>query len=73
MVPRFEVATPHEPVLLPLTLASIRDSARFFSRISGDAFAAETRALLKALHRDHSYVRYSSPRPGDRSVVDLAE
>jgi hypothetical protein len=37
------------------------------------AFAAETRALLKALPRDHSYVRYSSPRPGDRLAVDLAE
>lgn len=34
-------------------------------------FAAETRALLKALSRGHSYVRYSSPRPGDRLAVDF--
>jgi ferredoxin-NADP reductase/MOSC domain-containing protein YiiM len=34
-------------------------------------FAAETRALLKALPRGHRYVRYSSPRPGDRLAVDF--
>ena len=34
-------------------------------------FAAETRALLKALPRSHSHVRYSSPRPGDRLAVDF--
>ena len=34
-------------------------------------FAAETRALLKALPRGHSHIRYSSPRPGDRLAVDF--
>src|SRR6267143_1459893 len=34
-------------------------------------FAAETRALLKALSRSHSHIRYSSPRPGDRLAVDF--
>jgi len=34
-------------------------------------FAAETRALLKALARGHSHIRYSSPRPGDRLAVDF--
>jgi ferredoxin-NADP reductase len=34
-------------------------------------FAAETRALLKALPRGHSHIRYSSPRPGDRLGVDF--
>jgi ferredoxin-NADP reductase/MOSC domain-containing protein YiiM len=34
-------------------------------------FAAETRALLKALPRSHSHIRYSSPRPGDRLAVDF--
>ena len=34
-------------------------------------FAAETRALLKALPHGHSHIRYSSPRPGDRLAVDF--
>jgi ferredoxin-NADP reductase/MOSC domain-containing protein YiiM len=34
-------------------------------------FAAETRALLEALPRGHSHIRYSSPRPGDRLAVDF--
>ena len=34
-------------------------------------FAAETRALLKALPRGHSHIRYSSPRPEDRLAVDF--
>ncbi len=34
-------------------------------------FAAETRALLKALPRSHSHIRYSSPHPGDRLAVDF--
>jgi ferredoxin-NADP reductase/MOSC domain-containing protein YiiM len=34
-------------------------------------FAAETRALLKALPRSHSHIRYSSPRRGDRLAVDF--
>jgi ferredoxin-NADP reductase/MOSC domain-containing protein YiiM len=34
-------------------------------------FAAETRALLKALPRGRSHIRYSSPRPGDRLAVDF--
>ena len=34
-------------------------------------FAAETRALLKALAHGHSHIRYSSPRPGDRLAVDF--
>jgi ferredoxin-NADP reductase/MOSC domain-containing protein YiiM len=34
-------------------------------------FAAETRALLKALPRSRSHIRYSSPGPGDRLAVDF--
>ena len=34
-------------------------------------FAAETHALLKALPRSHSHIRYTSPRPGDRLAVDF--
>ena len=34
-------------------------------------FAAETRALLKALPRGHSHIRYSSPRPEDQLAVDF--
>jgi ferredoxin-NADP reductase len=34
-------------------------------------FAVETRALLEALPRGHSHIRYSSPRPGDRLAVDF--
>jgi ferredoxin-NADP reductase/MOSC domain-containing protein YiiM len=34
-------------------------------------FAAETRALLKAMPHGHSHIRYSSPRPGDRLAVDF--
>jgi ferredoxin-NADP reductase/MOSC domain-containing protein YiiM len=34
-------------------------------------FAAETRALLKALPRGHGHIRYSSPRPGDQLAVDF--
>ncbi len=40
---------------------------------SGDEhpFAAETRALLKALPHGHSHIRYSSPGPADRLAVDF--
>jgi ferredoxin-NADP reductase/MOSC domain-containing protein YiiM len=34
-------------------------------------FAAETRALLDALPRSHSHIRYSSPGPDDRRAVDF--
>jgi MOSC domain-containing protein YiiM/ferredoxin-NADP reductase len=34
-------------------------------------FAAETRALLKALSGGHSHIRYSAPRPEDRLGVDF--
>jgi ferredoxin-NADP reductase len=34
-------------------------------------FAEETRGLLEALARHHSYVCYSSPDPGDRPNVDF--
>ena len=34
-------------------------------------FAAETRALLKALAHGHSHIRYSSPDPEDRPGVDF--
>ena len=34
-------------------------------------FAAETRALLKALPRGHSHIRYSAPDPGDRLGIDF--
>jgi MOSC domain-containing protein YiiM/ferredoxin-NADP reductase len=34
-------------------------------------FAAETRALLEALPRGHSHVRYSAPEPLDRLGVDF--
>jgi ferredoxin-NADP reductase len=34
-------------------------------------FAAETRALLKALPRGHSHIRYSSPHSGDQLAVDF--
>jgi ferredoxin-NADP reductase len=34
-------------------------------------FAAETRALLKALPRSRSHICYSSPGPGDRLAVDF--
>jgi hypothetical protein len=34
-------------------------------------FAAETRALLKALPRGYRHIRYSSPRPGNRLAVDF--
>ncbi|MGA9599380.1 MAG: MOSC and FAD-binding oxidoreductase domain-containing protein [Methylocystis sp.] len=35
------------------------------------AFAEEARALLKALPRAHSHIRYSAPGPGDRPGVDF--
>jgi len=35
------------------------------------AFADEARALLKALPRAHSHIRYSAPSPGDRLGVDF--
>ena len=38
---------------------------------SDHPFAAETRALLKALPRGHSHIRYSAPDPGDRLGVDF--
>ncbi len=42
------------------------------ARNSGEhPFAAETRALLKALPRSRSHIRYSSPSPGDRPAVDF--
>ena len=38
---------------------------------SDHPFAAETRALLKALPRGHSHIRYGAPDPGDRLGVDF--
>ena len=35
------------------------------------AFATETRSLLKALPRSHSYICYSSPGPADRPNADF--
>jgi ferredoxin-NADP reductase len=42
------------------------------ARNSGEhPFAAETRALLKALPRGHSHIRYSAPSPRDQLAVDF--
>jgi len=35
------------------------------------SFAAETRALVKALSNAHSHIRYSAPAPNDRPGVDF--
>jgi MOSC domain-containing protein YiiM/ferredoxin-NADP reductase len=65
------------PVLAMLHALAAGASARevwwiYGARNSGEhPFAAETRALLKALPRSHSHIRYSSPRPADRLAVDF--
>jgi ferredoxin-NADP reductase/MOSC domain-containing protein YiiM len=65
------------PVLAMLHALAAGASSRevwwiYGARNSGEhPFAAETRALLKALPRGHIHIRYSSPRPGDRLVVDF--
>jgi ferredoxin-NADP reductase/MOSC domain-containing protein YiiM len=65
------------PVLAMLHALAAGASARevwwiYGARNSGEhPFAAETRALLTALPRSHSHIRYSSPRPGDRLAVDF--
>ena len=65
------------PVLAMLHALAAQASSREIWWIYGarnsdeHPFAAETRALLKALARSHSYIRYSAPRPGDRLAVDF--
>jgi ferredoxin-NADP reductase/MOSC domain-containing protein YiiM len=65
------------PVLAMLHALAAGASSRevwwiYGARNSGEhPFAAETRALLEALPRGHSHIRYSAPRPGDRLVVDF--
>jgi MOSC domain-containing protein YiiM/ferredoxin-NADP reductase len=65
------------PVLAMLHALAAEASSRevwwiYGARNSGEhPFAAETRALLKALPRSHSHIRYSSPSPGDRPAVDF--
>jgi ferredoxin-NADP reductase len=65
------------PVLAMLHALAAGASSRevwwmYGARNSGEhPFAAETRALLKALPRSHSHIRYSSPSPGDRLAVDF--
>jgi ferredoxin-NADP reductase/MOSC domain-containing protein YiiM len=65
------------PVLAMLHALAAEASSRevwwlYGARHGGEhPFAAETRALLKALPRGHSHIRYSSPRPGDRLAVDF--
>jgi ferredoxin-NADP reductase len=54
-------------------LASSREVWWIYGAHNGSEhpFAAETRALLKALPRGHSHIRYSAPDPGDRLGVDF--
>jgi ferredoxin-NADP reductase/MOSC domain-containing protein YiiM len=65
------------PVLAMLHALAAEDPSRevwwiYGARNSGEhPFAAETRALLKALPRSHSHICYSSPSPGDRPAVDF--
>ncbi|MGC2198823.1 MAG: 2Fe-2S iron-sulfur cluster-binding protein, partial [Stellaceae bacterium] len=65
------------PVLAMLYAMATGASSRevwwiYGARNSGEhPFAAETRALLKALPRSHSHICYSSPGPGDRPAVDF--
>ena len=65
------------PVLAMLHALAAGTSSRevwwiYGARNSGEhPFAAETRALLEALPRGHSHIRYSSPGPGDRLAVDF--
>jgi MOSC domain-containing protein YiiM/ferredoxin-NADP reductase len=65
------------PVLAMLHALAARASPRevwwiYGARNSGEhPFAAETRALLKALPSGHSHICYSSPGPGDRPAVDF--
>jgi ferredoxin-NADP reductase/MOSC domain-containing protein YiiM len=65
------------PVLAMLHALAAGTSSRevwwiYGARHGGEhPFAAETRALLKALPRSHRHIRYSSPRPGDRLAVDF--
>jgi ferredoxin-NADP reductase len=65
------------PVLAMLHVLAAGASSRevwwiYGARNGGEhPFAAETRALLAALPRGHSHIRYSSPRPEDRLAVDF--
>jgi MOSC domain-containing protein YiiM/ferredoxin-NADP reductase len=65
------------PVLAMLHALAAGASSRevwwiYGARDSGEhPFAAETRALLKALPGGHSHICYSSPGPGDRPGVDF--
>jgi ferredoxin-NADP reductase/MOSC domain-containing protein YiiM len=65
------------PVLAMLHALAAKASSREVWWIYGarnaseHPFAAETRALLKALPHSHSHVRYSAPGPGDRLAVDF--
>ena len=65
------------PVLAMLHVLAAGASSRevwwiYGARHGGEhPFANETRALLKALPRSHSHIRYSSPRPEDRLAVDF--
>jgi MOSC domain-containing protein YiiM/ferredoxin-NADP reductase len=65
------------PVLAMLHALAAEPSSRevwwvYGARNSGEhPFAAETRALLRALPHSHSHIRYSSPSPGDRLAVDF--
>ena len=53
--------------------ASSREVWWIYGARNGDEhpLAAEARALLKALPRSHSHIRYSSPGPADRPIVDF--
>jgi len=65
------------PVLAMLHVLAAGASSRevwwiYGARHGGEhPFSNETRALLKALPRSHSHIRYSSPRPEDRLAVDF--
>jgi ferredoxin-NADP reductase len=65
------------PVLAMLHALAAGDSRRevwwiYGARDGGEhPFAEETRILLKALPHSRSHIRYSSPRPGDRTGVDF--
>jgi ferredoxin-NADP reductase/MOSC domain-containing protein YiiM len=67
-------ATPVLAMLHALAAAATsREVWWIYGARNGDQhpFAAETRALLKALPRSHAHIRYSSPRPEDRLAVDF--
>ncbi|MEA2780495.1 MAG: hypothetical protein QOK29_2039, partial [Rhodospirillaceae bacterium] len=65
------------PVLAMLHALAAGNSPRevwwiYGARDGGEhPFAAESRALLNALPRSHSHIRYSSPGPEDRPALDF--